>query len=460
MANDFSQYLIDPSLFDAPPGAGWTMSGGSSGLAGGVPVVGDIGKGIANVFKDIPLVGDILGGLFGGDDEKKWKPYVKNGQMVWKDPRGQNPVPLSSIPGAQNYPTKQYLTMANNVKAVTDLLPHLSKAVAGQIIPQAQAKLAAAKATSPGYNELMVDLFRKFGPQLSEIGNAISRQDALAKAATDRDVLAGPGKELVQQALETAKIYDPEYFKTREAASARLNELLGSINLGSGLSGSERAEIERAQAQEGGRRGTYNTPSNIDAVSNAMQFGQAGFNRLNQNRSALSSAIANATAALPSFKSGVDVFQVATGKPSAPNVGNDKFTGINNSFDDASSLASGLLGHTVSTEQNQAQIALQKELNKKDWADYMNQVTSSISDIGGIMGGAMTMCWIARRAFGNDNPKWLLFRHWLLTKAPEKLHSFYTKYGEKIADKMTDKQAERCREMMSTILQKEYSYVQ
>lgn len=43
-------------------------------------------------------------------------------------------------------------------------------------------------------------------------------------------------------------------------------------------------------------------------------------------------------------------------------------------------------------------------------------------------------CWIARAVYGEDNPKWLLFRDWLLFKAPSWFFNFYVNYGEEIAD--------------------------
>jgi hypothetical protein len=46
------------------------------------------------------------------------------------------------------------------------------------------------------------------------------------------------------------------------------------------------------------------------------------------------------------------------------------------------------------------------------------------------MGG---MCWVAREVYGNDNPKWLLFRDWLQNQAPRWLHDAYAAHGEAFA---------------------------
>lgn len=434
MAIDFTSFM-DPKSFSGPN----PLYAGASSL---------LGDDIAGMLD--PLSG-LLSGLFGGGES--WKPYIdEQGNYVWRDPKKHNPVPVATVPGASLKPDKGYRKMAGQVQAITDLLPAYSRAVAGQIIPQAQAELAAQQVTSPQLAELMTRLYEQYGPQLNKIGTDIGRQNALEQAKTDSMVLAGPGRKLIEEALSAAKIYDPEYFKTRELASSRLGDLLRSIDISGNLSGSERAEVERSLAQEGGRRGTYNAPSNLETVSNAMQFGDKGFQRQQQNRGMLSAAISNATAALPAFKSGTDVFQVATGKSSQPNTGEGKFAGVNNvgnAINTASGLATGVMGNLTDINMLDMQIDSQK----KDWADYLNQVTSSIGNLTSSAGSiAGMMCWIARRAYGENNPRWMEFRHYLMTKAPAKLREFYREHGQQIASTMTDEDASNCRNLMNRIL--------
>jgi len=59
--------------------------------------------------------------------------------------------------------------------------------------------------------------------------------------------------------------------------------------------------------------------------------------------------------------------------------------------------------------------------------------------MGGGMGGPM--CWVAREAYGPDNPRWLLFRDWLLSDAPGWLHRLYANRGEAFAAWIHDKPA-------------------
>lgn len=56
-------------------------------------------------------------------------------------------------------------------------------------------------------------------------------------------------------------------------------------------------------------------------------------------------------------------------------------------------------------------------------------------DIRG-MGG---FCWGAREVYGPDNPRWLEFRAWILSKAPAWLHDASATHGKVFADWLRDK---------------------
>jgi len=48
-------------------------------------------------------------------------------------------------------------------------------------------------------------------------------------------------------------------------------------------------------------------------------------------------------------------------------------------------------------------------------------------------------CWVAREVYGADNPRWLLFRAWLMTAAPGWLRETYLAHGEEFAAWIHDK---------------------
>jgi hypothetical protein len=56
--------------------------------------------------------------------------------------------------------------------------------------------------------------------------------------------------------------------------------------------------------------------------------------------------------------------------------------------------------------------------------------------VGGQVGG---ICWVAREVYGDTNPKWVVFRHWLLTQAPGWLRRTYVTHGERFAAWIHDK---------------------
>jgi len=69
---------------------------------------------------------------------------------------------------------------------------------------------------------------------------------------------------------------------------------------------------------------------------------------------------------------------------------------------------------------------------------FQNFATAAggFKDLAGGFGGlasAGILCWVAREVYGIDNPKWLQFREWMLTKASDNLRNYYIEYGERIA---------------------------
>ena len=62
----------------------------------------------------------------------------------------------------------------------------------------------------------------------------------------------------------------------------------------------------------------------------------------------------------------------------------------------------------------------------------INQPWSGIGGFGGF-------CWVAREVYGVDDPRWLVFRAWLLTEAPAWLREAYADRGEAFAAWIHDK---------------------
>jgi hypothetical protein len=42
-------------------------------------------------------------------------------------------------------------------------------------------------------------------------------------------------------------------------------------------------------------------------------------------------------------------------------------------------------------------------------------------------------CWVARAVYGEENPRWLVFRDWLMVGAPRWFRRLYVSHGERFA---------------------------
>ncbi len=66
-------------------------------------------------------------------------------------------------------------------------------------------------------------------------------------------------------------------------------------------------------------------------------------------------------------------------------------------------------------------------------AQSQSDVLGGLFGLGSSALLAASLCWVAREVYGVDNPKWLVFREWMLTRAPKWLFRLYLKYGERVA---------------------------
>ena len=307
-------------------------------------------------------------------------PYTQDGLYYWLNPTRRNPVPSSTVPAASVKPSSSYRKLADNTQALYDLMPYMASAVNQTAVPTALSQLAASQATSPGYAQLMLDLYNTYGPQLNAIGNEILGRNMMAEAQNQLNVTKGPGRDLVTSAYDLSQIYDKPYYDSRAKAASGLSSLFDSIDLSGGLSDTERNEIAQGLARSNISRGTYNAPSPINTISDAMRYGNAGYQRKTQQQNLLSDAIKQSSSFLPAAKSGVDVFQVATGKSSTANPGNSLFPGISNSNNSSSYGLAGNLFNS-GTQYDVTQMGI--DANKKDWLDQFNQFASGLGSIIG-----------------------------------------------------------------------------
>lgn len=115
------------------------------------------------------------------------------------------------------------------------------------------------------------------------------------------------------------------------------------------------------------------------------------------------------------------------------------------------------LSHAV----NERNAKFQREYveNQWDWYDSFGQQMIRFEDtvvqLAAAVGGAMMgACWVAREVYGVDNPMWLLFRDWMLNRAPRNFRDWYLENGESYAESIKHKPAvkNRIRKWMDSVI--------
>lgn len=126
------------------------------------------------------------------------------------------------------------------------------------------------------------------------------------------------------------------------------------------------------------------------------------------------------------------------------------FQAGNNQQQFASGFANNIGPKTFSPESQYA--ADMQNSNQQTAASYaaaraqvqsatIGAIGSAIGNVAGgaAQGAAIAACWVAREIYGVDNPKWVIFRGWMLNESPEWFRSIYLKHGEKFAKYIKDK---------------------
>lgn len=98
----------------------------------------------------------------------------------------------------------------------------------------------------------------------------------------------------------------------------------------------------------------------------------------------------------------------------------------NHAHNQVAFLANALNGIPIGT---QGTVPVQKP-------DRFGQILGAAGNIGAAYAGA---CWVAREAYGMNNPRWIDFRAWLLNSAPGWFRELYIAKGERFAAWIKDK---------------------
>jgi len=312
---------------------------------------------------------------------------VLSHSMVWESSRLEvdNDIPLG-----------YYRNGGSPAPGTQESMAEVMKAYRENIIPMIQQQVAAARQYEPEMQKLREEispkeqalnkrLYEEFGPEFARIGSQIARQNAQAQAETDLGIVSGTGRELVREAMRTQKEADPEAYRARELALQNLEQLQGSLtDPNAGLSGAERAEIDRSMARENFARGTGATPTATSTVANAMAFGQAGEARKAQRQSAIANAAQLAAGSVQPLSSRIDTFQLTTGRPSV-NQGEARTGAAREVGQESNAMGMNLFGNASQMRQQENQINAQRK--------------SALDQFSQVMGSLPSCCWTFAEAY-------------------------------------------------------------
>jgi len=314
-------------------------------------------------------------------------------------------------------------SMGDILVALQKHYPGMSQVVRDQYQPNADAELNLINKYTPKYAEAQYNNMDTWGRKLASLGRDLASEEQLGAAETEAKVAAGPGRELARTAKDLQEEIDPEYFKQRQAQSNALDRLEAATDP-TKLTGDETEAVARGLG-----RTMYSVPSAQNATRAALTFGD----RLKDKRAEYRSLIDTRTSALPAMKSGLEGFAAATKRSVTPNVGLQNYTGLQQPGQQQSNQVFGQFMQPA----GQA-MAINMSKQASDWDKYnmgVGAVGNTLGVVGKLAGGIMGgVCWIARAAYGERDPRWLQFRTWLYTKAPRWLFVWYMKNGREFAE--------------------------
>jgi hypothetical protein len=101
--------------------------------------------------------------------------------------------------------------------------------------------------------------------------------------------------------------------------------------------------------------------------------------------------------------------------------------------------ALGMAGNVSSFNTNMQASMYNSALNNNAATSAANnamwgQIAGSAIGAVGKIGSAAAMCWVAREVYGEENPAWMEFRDWLLTRGSYRRVSRYAANGPRIAE--------------------------
>jgi hypothetical protein len=272
-----------------------------------------------------------------------------------------------------------------------------------------------------------VDILEQITPRVSQIQSEALTQQRRADI-TDVEALGG-------RAIEAMRSADPEMQRLLAQQGAMTEELYGRAG--------QITPQQRRQAEQQARAAYSARGRGMGEASVAAEIlGREDILRRQRDEARMAGqqyfGMLQAT--------GADPFQAILGRPGTA------YGGATQQQMFGANVAQGFQGTQLYDPDAGINLALQQQQNlagyqssiygaqssaaAANYASKMGLYGSLMQAGGSIIGG---VCWIARECFGEQDERWLLFRQWLMTKAPEWFYNWYMENGEDVAAWLRDK---------------------
>ena len=249
--------------------------------------------------------------------------------------------------------------------------PRLVQQTNAQMTPIAQSQLGAARAVTPGYNDLAQGELARLAPQIAQTQGALDAGQARA----DISNLNTYGQQAGQALRATDASANPEFYQNLGIAGGKFSDALNALS--PTLSAGQRAEMERSNA-----RMNPNAADNsaVNTAAKAMNFGSAAQGQATN----FANTINSLSSGLGSLRSGLSPVSTALGRDSrtAPTLG--AVTPMTKTDASAQQLGGGVWNGMLNTANEKAKIDAGKY---KSMGDALLQDSEGFKNVAGSIGG-------------------------------------------------------------------------
>ena len=173
----------------------------------------------------------------------------------------------------------------------------------------------------------------------------------------------------------------------------------------------------------------------LGAASGFIAGGPSIYNLANQRTAQQQGALQSYIQANQALPGGFNQ-QPSTAQPFYQAVDQGVPVNLTNTFANLYGSQANYLANTYGAQVD----ALSRVAVANSTPNYLSAGADLFKGVGSLGGTAgIFACWVAREVYGADNPKWVEFREWMLTKASDNLRNFYLEYGERIAKSIRNK---------------------